>query len=582
MLYARVMATDTTPPRPAAVPWLSDAASAEARRAAEMWLAGRSKRYGDATFEDANRSGVPVRPVYGAQDLEGIPPEDVGLPGQFPYTRGIYPIHYQYQPWMDLQIIGYGVAAQLRERMDLLKEQGGARGYFGGEAYNIIFDMPTSMGYDPDLPSVRGAIGDCGVSISKASDFETLFAGKDLAHTHVSMVANAGSPAILALYFAAARRRGFGLDQLGGNITNYIWDFFGHSGGVNFSPRGSYRMCVDVMAYCAREAPRFNTITISEHNICEAGADHVQAVAFSLATIVALNEEARSLGVELDSVVPRYGFHVRFGEDFFEDIAKTRALRRLYAKINRDRFGCEKPSSLQARIHAQTAGSLLTVQQPLNNLVRNAYGALSAVLAGVNGMTINAYDEALGIPTEEAVTLSLRTSQILAEESGAKKVSDPLGGSFYVERLTSDVEAACVALLEEIDERGGLIACIESGWISDQVARSAYEWRREIEDGERVMVGVNRYAVDEEPEIPVFQPDPETADLALADLERHRAQRDGGATDAALATLREAALDVRAGRRIGAVTEALIEAADADATLGEMQAVLFDVFGRNK
>ena len=504
------------------------------------------------------------------------------MPGQFPYTRGVYPLLYQYQPWMDLQIIGYGVPAQLRERMELLKERGGARGYFGGEAYNIIFDMPTSMGYDPDLPSVQGSIGDCGVSISKASDFETLFAGKDLSKTHVSMVCNAGSPGILALYFAAAKNMGFSLADLGGNITNYIWDFFGHCGGVNFSPRGSYRLCVDIAVYCARVSPRFNTITISEHNICEAGANHVQAVALSMATVIALNEECVRLGVPLDTVVPRYGFHVRYGEDFFEDIAKTRALRRLYAKINRDRFGCEKSGSLQARIHAQTAGSLLTVQQPLNNLIRNAYGALAAAASGVNGMTINAYDEALGIPTEEAVTLSLRTSQIIAEESGMPKVTDPLGGSYYVEALTTDIEQACLELIDEIDAQGGLVACIENGWVTDLVARSAYEWRREIEDGTRPLIGVNSHVTEEESETRVFQPDPDAARLALEDLARHRAERDDTATMAALEVLRHASHTVNEGREIGSVTASLVAAAEAGATLGEMQAVLFDVFGRNK
>jgi methylmalonyl-CoA mutase N-terminal domain/subunit len=321
---------------------------------------------------------------------------------------------------------------------------------------------------------------------------------------------------------------------------------------------------------------------VSEHNICEAGANHVQAVAFSLATIVALNEECQKLGVDLDTVVPRYGFHVRYGEDFFEDIAKTRALRRLYAKINRDRFGCQKSGSLQARIHAQTAGSLLTAQQPLNNLIRNTIGALSAVAAGVNGMTIDAFDEALGIPSEEAVTLSLRTSQIIAEESGLTKVTDPLGGSYYVESLTTEIEQACMSLIEEIDEQGGLIACIESGWISDQVALSAYEWRREVEDGTRVMVGVNRYVVDEEPEVNVFQPDPHAAHVALEDLIRHRAQRDQALADRALDQLRLASHAVVEGREIGSVTERLVEAAGAGATLGEMEAVLFDVFGRNK
>jgi methylmalonyl-CoA mutase N-terminal domain/subunit len=562
--------------------WLSERAATAVDAAAARWTESRAKRYPDETFEATNRSGTVVKPAYGAHDLDQTPPEDVGMPGQFPFTRGIYPIHYQYQPWMDLQIIGYGVASQLRERMDLLKDQGGSRGYFGAEAYNLIFDMPTSMGYDPDLASIQGAIGDCGVSICKATDFETLFAGKDLSKTHVSMVCNAGSPGILALYLVAAKRMGFSGAQLSGNITNYIWDFFGHCGGVNFSPRGSYRLCADVAAYCAAEAPKFNTITVSEHNICEAGADHVQAVAFSIATVIAINEECRKLGIDLDTVVPRFGFHVRYGEDFFEDVAKTRALRRLYAKINRDRFGCTKSTSLQARIHAQTAGSLLTVQQPLNNLIRNASGAMSAVLAGVNSMTINAYDEALGIPTEEAVTLSLRTSQIIAEETGLQKVSDPLGGSFYVESLTTQIEEKCLELIEEIDHRGGLIECIESGWITDEVAQSAYRWRREVEEGTRVMVGVNRYRTEEEAEFNVFQPDPQAARLALEDLERHRSQRDQQRTDAALAALRSAGHRVLDGKDIGSVTAGLVAAADADATLGEMQAVLFEVFGRNK
>lgn len=546
-----------------------------------LWSEQTRARYGGRSFATTNRSGITVEPVYGP--LDAVPDEEAtALPGQFPYARGVYPVHYQYQPWMDLQIIGFGVASQLRARMDLLQREGGARGYFGGEAYNIIFDMPSSMGFDPDFPSVAGAIGDCGVSICKVGDFETLFAGKDLHSTHVSMVCNAGSPAMLALYFAAATRLGFDLAGLGGNITNYIWDFFGHCGGMNFSPRGSYRLCIDVAAYCAEVAPRFNTLTISEHNICEAGADNVQSVGLSLATVVALNEEALALGVDLDSIVPRFGFHVRYGEDFFEDVAKTRALRRLYARINRDRFGCSRSGALQARIHAQTAGSLLTAQQPRNNIVRNSIGALSAVLAGVNGMTINAYDEALGLPTEEAVTLSLRTSQIIAAETGATKVTDPLGGSHYVEALTDAVEAGALRLVEEVDERGGLVAAIEAGWPQAIVAESAYRWRQEVERGERTLVGVNRFVVEEEDATRVFEPDPAAAAMALADLRDHRDQRDEPAVRAALAGLRAAGTATMAGRDIGGTTAALVVAAAADATLGEMQSVLFDVFGRNK
>jgi methylmalonyl-CoA mutase N-terminal domain/subunit len=545
----------------------------------EAWQTTVAARYGDRSFVSQTRSGLPIRPVYYGLDRLGNAAE---MPGQYPYTRGIYPIHYQYQPWMDLQIIGYGLPAQTRERMDLLLQEGGAKGYFDREAYNFIFDMPTSMGYDPDHPGVQGSIGDCGISVCKASDYEVLLAGKNLEKTTVSMVLNAGSPAMLALYLAAARRRGFAFDKLGGNVTNYIWDFFGHSGGTNFSPRGSYRLIADVAAYCAREVPLWNTLTISEHNICEAGATNVQAVAYGIAAVIAVNEECASLGIDLDKVVPRFGFHVRYGENFFEEVAKTRALRRVYAKVNRERFGCTKSSSLQARIHAQTAGSLLTAQQPLNNLVRNAYGALAAVLSGVNGMTINAYDEALGLPTEEAVTLSLRTSQIIAEETGAVHVSDPLGGSFYIETLTDDIERRVFEIIAEIDERGGLIACIESGWIKQQVSAAAYEWRQEIESGARTMVGVNKYTTNEPEQFAVFRPDPEAARTAIADVQRHRAQRDEAKYIAAIDALRCGAVEVNQGRAIGSVMEKLVAAADADATLGEMQTVLHDVFGRNK
>ena len=544
-----------------------------------LWQQTVSARYKDQSFVARNRSGVEVDPVYGGLDRHG---KEAEMPGQYPYTRGIYPIHYQFQPWMDLQIIGFGLPSQTRERMDLLLEQGGSKGYFDREAYNFIFDMPTSMGYDPDHPGVRGSIGDCGISVCKASDYEVLLAGKDLAKTTVSMVLNAGSPAMLGLYLAAAKRRGFAFDKLGGNLTNYIWDFFGHSGGTNFSPRGSYRLIADIASYCAEHVPLWNPLTISEHNICEAGATNVQAVAYSIAAIIAVNEECVKLGIDPDTVVPRFGFHVRYGENFFEEVAKTRALRRVYAKVNRERFGCKKNASLQARIHAQTAGSLLTAQQPLNNLVRNAYGALAAVLSGANGMTINAYDEALGLPTEEAVTLSLRTSQIIAEETGAVHVSDPFGGSYYVESLTDDIERRVFEIIADIDDRGGLIACIESGWIKQQVSAAAYQWRQEIESGARTMVGVNKYTTDEPEQFAVFQPDPEAARMAIADVERHRLERDAARCAEALEALRRAAVEVNEGRAIGSVMANLVAAAEADATLGEMQAILHEVFGRNK
>jgi len=540
------------------------------------WESLIEKRYGNGQFSHRNRSDIEVHPVYGGNR------EEDEWPGVYPYTRGVYPIHYQYQSWMDLQIIGYGVATQLRKRMDLLKEEGGAKGYFGGEAYNIIFDMPTSQGFDPDHPGVLGSIGDCGVSICKASDFQTLLAGKDLEKTHISLIIHAGSPAMLGLYLAAAKRMGADWKKLSGNLTNYIWDHFGHCGGANFLPRSAYPLAVDVAQFCSDHAPRFNTITVSEHNICEAGANNVEAVALSIATIIALNDVCQKAGLSVDKLASRYGFHVRYGEDFFEDIAKTRALRRIYAKVNKERFGCVKPTAMQARIHGQTAGSLLTVQQPLNNLIRSSLGAMSAVMAGVNSMTINAYDEALGIPTEEAVTLSLRTSQIIAEETGVKNVTDPLGGSYYIEELTDKIEKSCMNLIEEIDEQGGLINAIESGWISDRVANSSYRWRTEIESGDRCLVGVNCYRTDEEDNTKVFQPDPETTRIALEDIKRHREERDSHRCNEALENLRDRCVALLNGAIPGGVMESLVIAADADATLGEMQQVMFDVFGRTR
>jgi len=547
-------------------------------RAEEEWIKKVRKRYKNEEFKRTTRSEIEVKPVYHLGDVMDREKVDLSLPGQYPFTRGIYPIHYQYQPWMDEQIIGFGTPNQLRERMDHLLEEGGSKGYFGGEAYNIIFDQATYNGYDPDAPEVQGTIGDVGVSICKTSDFETLFEGKDLGRTHVSLVDLFSSPELFALFVAAAERLGCPKEKLSGNLTNYLYDYI-FLGYTHYPARNCFKLIREVIKYCTEQIPLWNTLTVSEHNIGEAGANAVQSVAYSMAVIIATIEECVNAGLNPDDFVPRLGFHLRYGENFFEDIAKTRALRRMYASVNKERFGCQNLRSLQARIHAQSAGVCMTVQQPLNNLIRGSIATLSAVLSGVNGMTVDAYDEALGEPTEEAVTLAVRTSQIIANETGVTWVSDPLGGSYYIEWLTDEIERRCYQIIEDIEQNGGLIACLENDYLKNQTIEAAYKWRQSVESGERVVIGVNKYISTEPDKTNVFQPDPEAEKRAIEDVVRHRQMRDNQRTRAALELVRSEAKKIKESSKGGKLMDYLVAAAHADATIGEMHSTLTEVLG---
>ena len=535
-------------------------------------------RYKGKEYKAVTTSGIEIKPVYDVGDIEGIEYEDIGLPGEYPYTRGIYDIHYQYQPWMTEQVIGYGMPTQLRDRMMLLRKEGGSRGYFGREAYNFVFDQAAVSGYDPDDPMVMGTIGYGGLSVCKAKDFEILFEGMDLSKTNVVLLGANTGPAMLALYIVAAERMGVPKEKLAGNSANYLYDQF-FCDRESFRPRNAIKAMRELIKYCSKNMQLWNVLTISEHNMEEAGATPVQALAFSLAVSIAVTEECIRAGLNPDDFVPRFGFHVQFGDNFFEDIAKTRALKRMYAKINKERFDCKNPKSLQARIHGQTAGVTLTAQQPLNNIIRNTIDALGAILSGVNGATVDAYDEALGIPTEEAVTLSLRTQQIIQHETGVIDVSDPLAGSYYVEWLTSEVERSAYEILETIDKAGGFVKCWENGWLKKEVLESALKWQQKVESGEKVIVGVNKYISDEEEQVRVFQVDQEVERMAIEDVRKHREERDNVKTRTALDNLMAEAKRVERSETEGELIEALIKAASADATLGEMLAVLREVFG---
>jgi methylmalonyl-CoA mutase N-terminal domain/subunit len=549
----------------------------EGKELEERWQEEVSRRYKGKDFQSTTRSGIPIKAVYGPQDIEDINYRDIGWPGEYPYTRGLYPILYQYQPLMKEQLLGYGVPEQLRERMDLLIKEG-AEGYFGRQVFNIAFDQASHHGYDPDDRRVVGRIGDSGVSVCKVDDFETLFRGIDLAKTNVVLNNCNGAPVMLALYIVAAERLGFPKEILRGNSTNYLytkwfWDT------ESFLPRNAMKVIRELIKYCSRKMPMWNTLTITPHNMEEAGATAVQALAFSLAVFIAITEECLNVGLKPDEILPRIGFHTSHGNDFFEDICKVRALRRMYAKINKDKFGCRNDKSLQARIFGQTAGSTLTAQQPMNNIIRSSIHALGAILAGVNGLTVDAYDEALNIPTEEAVTLSLRTEQIILEETEIPAICDPLAGSYYVEWLTNKLEEEAYKILSKINDMGGYVKCWESGWLKSQVDNSAYNWRKQVDSGERVIIGVNKYVKDKEEKFGVFQHDPEAERIAIDRVRSFRERRNNARTRASLEDIRNEAKMVADGDSKGDLMPAIIEGVKAGATLGETTSVLREVFG---
>ncbi len=513
---------------------------------------------------DVNESGIPIQPAY--DRIEGNPLE-LGEPGSFPYGRGIRKDMYRGRLWTMRQYAGFATAAESNARYRYLLDR-------GQTGLSVAFDLPTQLGYDSDEPQARGEVGKVGVAIDSIADMETLLDGVPLDRVTVSMTINAPAAILLALLLAVARRRGTPFEKLGGTVQNDVLKEYAARGTYIYPPKPSMRLVTDVMAYCAREVPHWNAISISGYHIREAGSTAVEEVAFTLSNGKAYLQAAREAGIALDDVAPRVSFFWNAHNDFFEEIAKFRAARYLWAHITRDEFGCRDPRSQMLRFHAQTGGSTLTAQEPENNVVRVALQALAAVLGGTQSLHTNGKDEALALPTAESAKTALRTQQIIGYESGVADVVDPLAGSYYVETLTAELVRRAGQIIEEVDALGGSIAAIESGWMQARIAESAYRAQQEVERGERVVVGVNRFAEDTgTSEIPLQRIDERVEREQVERLRAFRASRDAARVGHRLATVRGAA------ERGENLMPHFVDAVDAGVTLGEICNVLREVFG---
>jgi methylmalonyl-CoA mutase N-terminal domain/subunit len=500
-------------------------------------------------------------------DLEGVDPDrDLGYPGEYPYTRGIQPTMYRGRLWTMRQYAGFGTAAESNARYRYLLSQ-------GVSGLSVAFDLPTQIGYDSDHPLAAGEVGRVGVAIDSIEDMATLFEGIPLDRVSTSMTINATAIILLSLYVGVARRQGVAPRALSGTVQNDVLKEYVARGTYIYPPKASLRIITDIFAYCEREIPQWNTISISGYHIREAGSTAVQEVAFTFANAIAYVQSAVAAGLDVNALGQRLSFFFNAHNNFLEEVAKFRAARRLWARIMRDRFGATNPRALQLRFHTQTAGSTLTAQQPDNNIVRVALQALSAVLGGTQSLHTNGRDEALALPTEEAARIALRTQQIIAAESGVANTVDPFGGSFYIERLTSDIEAGATALLERIDAIGGTLAAIETGFIQRQIQDSAYRAQQAVDTGEQVVVGVNRYTASEPDRIDVFAVDPALERAQIERVHRVRAQRDQTRWRSALDAVASAA---RGGDNL---VPPIVAAVEVFATVGEIADTLRSAFG---
>ncbi|MDW8353290.1 MAG: methylmalonyl-CoA mutase family protein [Bryobacterales bacterium] len=492
--------------------------------------------------------------------------DPLGRPGAFPFTRGIHPEMYRRRLWTMRQYAGYGSAEESNQRYRFLISQ-------GITGLSVAFDLPTQMGLDSDHPLAYGEVGRVGVAVGSLEDMERLFDGIRLEDVTTSMTINATAAILLAFYVLVARKQGADLRRLSGTVQNDILKEYIARGTYIYPPRPALRLVTDLICWAARELPQWNPISISGYHIREAGATAVQEVAFTLANAKTYIEAVRAAGLEVDRFAPRLSFFFSAHNNLFEEVAKFRAARRLYARMMRDRFGAQDPRSMALRFHAQTAGSTLTAQQPDVNLVRVTLQALAAVLGGAQSLHTNARDEALGLPTAESARLALRTQQILAYESGVTATADPAGGSYYLEQLTDAIEQEASCLLERIDAMGGMLRAIETEWVQGEIHEAAYRYQQAIERGEVVIVGVNRFRMEESRKIPVFRYDAEIERKQVERLRRLRASRDTAAVEHCLKRLEDAA------RGSENLMPYILEAAAAYATVGEISERLRRVFG---
>jgi methylmalonyl-CoA mutase, N-terminal domain len=568
---------------------VSDDDRERSRKLEERWTAGYQKmvdRFGDAAPKQAtepeSHSGLPLKAAYFPNDLEGLDLEGhIGAPGSYPFTRGNLPAQHQLMAWANQPVIGYGLPEDTRERMDYLESQGMV-GYFGQRFYNLVYDLVSHEGLDPDHPAARGRVGQCGMGVYNVRDMARLFDGMDLRKINVVHITYYQVIPALAQYIAYGEQVGVAPDELRGNSMNWYHQS-AYVGMSAFPADQGLKLATELISYCSKHMPKWNTTNFFAYGVEEAGGTAVQEAGLMLAYGRELARACIAAGMKPDDFLPRFGFQFSQANDFFEEIAKIRAMRRLWATTMHEEFGAEDPRSMHVRIHSHTSGAVLTAQQPLVNLIRTSIHALGAVLAGTQAMEVSAYDEALAIPSIEAHTLALRVQQVIEEETNVTAVSDPLAGSYYVESLTDQVARAALAVADEVERQGGFVAAQQAGWIRSEVEASAARWRELVNNGDRRIVGLNCYQVEEEEENEIFSIDPEVERVAVQRVQELRETRDQGRFDKAMAAFNEAAeafaradvSDLGDDR----LMETAIDAARAEATTGEMMAVLKEHLG---
>ncbi|MGQ9721095.1 MAG: acyl-CoA mutase large subunit family protein [Candidatus Jordarchaeum sp.] len=516
-------------------------------------------------------SGIEEKRIYTPLDrIEKNYIEELGFPGEYPFTRGVYPTMYRGRLWTMRQYAGFASAKETNLRFKYLIEQ-------GQTGLSIAFDLPTQMGYDSDHTLAQGEVGRVGVIIDTLKDMETLFEGIPLDKVSTSMTINSPTAIILAMYIAVAQKQGVDISKLAGTVQNDILKEYIARGTYIFPPEPSMRLVADVIEYCTKNMPRWNPISISGYHIREAGSNAVQEVAFTLANGISYVNAVLDRELDIDQFARRLSFFFSSHNDFLEEIAKFRAARRLWAKIMKNRFNAKDESSMQLRFHTQTAGSTLTAQQPENNIIRVAIQALAAIMGGTQSLHTNSMDEALALPTEESVRIALRTQQILAYESGVTNTIDPLGGSYFIETLTDKIEEMAMQYIEEIDQMGGMVKAIEKGYVQKEIATMAYKFQKEVERSEKIIVGVNKFQTEEEPVLTLHKIDPEIEKEAISNLQKIKNKRDDNLVKHLLEKLRKEAKDNKCN-----LMPTLIETVKAYATIGEICDVLREVFGEFK
>jgi methylmalonyl-CoA mutase N-terminal domain/subunit len=537
----------------------------------QRWLEGKYRKAvdkaGDREDTDFRTSSTEVRPLYTPADIADLDyNRDLGYPGEYPFTRGVQPTMYRGRLWSIRQYAGFGTPEETNERFKFLLSE-------GQPGLSVAFDLPTQLGYDSNDPLAEGEVGKVGVAIDTLADMETMFDGIPLDRVSTSMTINAPAAVLVAMYAVVGRKQGVAQDRIAGTAQNDVLKEYVARGTYIFPPKPSLRLAADLMAYCSRELPRFNPISISGYHIRDAGSSAVQEMAFTFANAIAYIEATLERGVGIDDVGPRISWIFNTQNNFLEEVAKYRALRRMWAKIMRGRFKAEDPRSWMLRTHVQTGGATLTAQQPEVNIIRTALQGLATVLGGVQSLALSCYDEALALPTEEAQRIAVRTQQVIAYESGVANSIDPLAGSYYIESLTDELEKGAWEYLHRIEDMGGAVAAIESGYMQHEIQEASYAYQQAIDEGRKIIVGVNRFQEENEEPKMIFRVNPEAEQAQLIRLRKTREERDNGAVEASLARLEHACRDG------GDLMPAIVEAVEAYAGVGEICGVMREVFG---